>query len=383
MSAQSAPQAQTRKTCGPRPDEDASPPWQIFAQPSSRSQLGSQKPPHLLSHDSRADHRSPEFSASLVTPPARDKTRGSDHASSFEGRGFCPVPSLSRDDPRTSPHPLQYPPAEALVSSSYFDTAANVIVSQSLREQQMRPSGSTTDECLHRLSQLSSKLLMDFGKASSSKIGDMTPFPSLPTSTPTWHQDATNGATTSYLSSTVSKLFESLQNVWEYIDPSKQDKPVLPKPAEPTIQQIKPTASDLHIVKTIGNYYSTIDDEHDVATELALFKARAQPTDWAHEEVLERYYAVLKAPNRSKIENLRPTRHFLQAVSSINPAFTDYRTNKMEDEARTGQPQWQDAFPDGIKISEIFERSHKTGSQAPAKQLLLHSKERVLYLGDF
>ncbi|RYP65275.1 hypothetical protein DL771_008387 [Monosporascus sp. 5C6A] len=218
MSAQSAPQAQRRKSSGPRPDEDASPPWPIFAQPSSRSQLGSQKPPHLLSHESRADHRLPEFSASLVTPPTRDKTQGSDHASSFEGRGFCPVPSLSHDDTRTSTHPLQYPPAEPLASSSYFGTAANVMVSQSLREQQMHLSGSTTDECLHRLSQLSSKLLMDFGKASSSNIGDMMPFPSLPTGTPTWHQDATSGAATSYLSSTVSKLFESLQVFLETVE---------------------------------------------------------------------------------------------------------------------------------------------------------------------
>ncbi|KAI8397453.1 hypothetical protein FOFC_20725 [Fusarium oxysporum] len=221
--------------------------------------------------------------------------------------------------------------------------------------------------------------------------------------------------------------FATAQNVWEYIDPSNAEKPALSKPEEPTVQQIRPTASDLtdltaeefrrleflhtqyrtkvqthrdqqkalssiqqHIVKTIGNYYSTIADEHDIAKELALLKARVQPTDWAHEqEVLERYYAVLKAPNRSKIDtwitswqrilteaqkldlpdikNLRPTRQFLQAVSSINPAFTDYWINKMEDEARN-KPNWQDSFPDGIKISEIFERSHKakraTGSKA-------------------
>ncbi|KAK2672850.1 hypothetical protein RAB80_010393 [Fusarium oxysporum f. sp. vasinfectum] len=221
--------------------------------------------------------------------------------------------------------------------------------------------------------------------------------------------------------------FATAQNVWKYIDPSNAEKPALSKPEEPTVQQIRPTASDLtdltaeefrrleflhtqyrtkvqthrdqqkalssiqqHIVKTIGNYYSTIADEHDIAKELALLKARVQPTDWAHEqEVLERYYAVLKAPNRSKIDtwitswqrilteaqkldlpdikNLRPTRQFLQAVSSINPAFTDYWINKMEDEARN-KPNWQDSFPDGIKISEIFERSHKakraTGSKA-------------------
>ncbi|EXL64741.1 hypothetical protein FOPG_19005 [Fusarium oxysporum f. sp. conglutinans race 2 54008] len=112
--------------------------------------------------------------------------------------------------------------------------------------------------------------------------------------------------------------FATAQNVWEYIDPSNAEKPALSKPEEPTVQQIRPTASDLtdltaeefrrleflqthrdqqkalssiqqHIVKTIGNYYSTIADEHDIAKELALLKARVQPTDWAHEqEVLER-----------------------------------------------------------------------------------------------
>ncbi|POR33092.1 Uncharacterized protein TPAR_06724, partial [Tolypocladium paradoxum] len=118
-----------------------------------------------------------------------------------------------------------------------------------------------------------------------------------------------------------------------------------------------------HIVKIIGNYYSVIADEHDVATELALLKARVQPTDWAHEqEVLERYYAVFKAPHRPKLnawirswqkvltearkldlpdtKNLRPTRQFLQAVSSINPSFTDYWTNKVEDEGRNGVANW-------------------------------------------
>ncbi|KAF5677815.1 reverse transcriptase family [Fusarium heterosporum] len=136
-----------------------------------------------------------------------------------------------------------------------------------------------------------------------------------------------------------------------------------------------------HIVKTIGNYYSTIDDKRDIAKELALLKARVQPTDWAHErEVLERYCTVLKAPNISSIEtwitswqrilteaqkldlhdikNLRSTGQSLQAASSFNSVFTVYWINNMEDEARN-ESNWQDSFPYGIKISEILEPSHK------------------------
>ncbi|KAI0905583.1 hypothetical protein F4823DRAFT_566619 [Ustulina deusta] len=224
MSPQS-PQRQRRKSTGPRPGKDASPPWSIFGQPASRSQLGSPKPPHLLSHDSRSDHRLPEPSASLVTPPASDKTQRSSHGSSFdldkaglESRGFGPISNLLHDNTGTSTHMLNYPPAEPLVPSNYFDTTANVMVPQTLREQQMQLSGSTTDDCLHRLSQLSSKLLMDFGNASSSNIGDMMPFLSSPTGTSTWHPDGANGTATSYLSSTVSKLFESLQVFLETVE---------------------------------------------------------------------------------------------------------------------------------------------------------------------
>jgi len=225
----------------------------------------------------------------------------------------------------------------------------------------------------------------------------------------------------------VIQKFATAQSVWDYIDPSNTQKPALVKPTEPTTQQIRADAQDLadlnaeefrrleflhtryrsqlqsyrdqqkalnsiqqHIVKTIGNYYSVISDEHDVASELALLQARVQPTDWAHEqEVLERYYDVLKALNRSTIEawitswqkvlseakkldlpdtkGLRPTRQFLQAVSSVNQAFTDYWINKMEDEARTGSHNWQATFPDGIKISEIFERAHKSKKAAHSK----------------
>ncbi|KAM4067597.1 hypothetical protein HRG_012312 [Hirsutella rhossiliensis] len=212
----------------------------------------------------------------------------------------------------------------------------------------------------------------------------------------------------------------SSHNVWEYLDPSiKEGKPVLQQPVEPTFSQINPEASELvdltlkefrlleflhtqyrsklqghrdqvkalaslqqHIVKTIGNYYSTIAEEHDVAKQLSLLQARVAPTDWALErEVLQRYRSTLQSPERTKVEawitqwqkvlteakqlglpdvqGLRPTQDFLQAVSLINAPFTDYWVNKMGDDAACGKPTWKNEFPDGIKISEIFERAHR------------------------
>ncbi|KAJ5675559.1 hypothetical protein N7462_008456 [Penicillium macrosclerotiorum] len=113
------------------------------------------------------------------------------------------------------------------------------------------------------------------------------------------------------------------------IHSSKESKPTLAKSAEPTPLQIKPDGASLtglnannfpkleflhmkdhqkvlvsiehYILKTIGKYYSTIADKHDFAAEL--LQARVQPTGWASgQEVLDCYYAVLNAPQRSNIE---------------------------------------------------------------------------------
>ncbi|KAM4058300.1 hypothetical protein HRG_014627 [Hirsutella rhossiliensis] len=143
----------------------------------------------------------------------------------------------------------------------------------------------------------------------------------------------------------VIQKFATSHNIWEFVDPANDDKSTIVRPSEPTPIQVNAQASDLGAL------------------------------------VLERYRAVLRAPDRSEIETwvtkwqktlteakklglpdtqgLRPTQDFLQAVSSINEPFTDYWINKMEDEAVTGKPDWKDHFPDGIKISEIFERAHR------------------------
>ncbi|KAI0516793.1 hypothetical protein F5B22DRAFT_606514 [Xylaria bambusicola] len=194
MPPQSGPQAKRKNSGDPRPSKDASPPW---------------------------------APTSLLSPPASDKSQRSSHASfldiekvGLESREFGPMSSLLPNNAGTSAHMLHYaPPADPIVSSNYFGTSTNMVVDQNLREQPMDLAGSSTEDCLHRLSQLSSKLLVDFGKSNSSNnMGDMMNFLSPPNSTPTWHQDGTSGMTTNYLSNTVSKLFESLQVFLETVE---------------------------------------------------------------------------------------------------------------------------------------------------------------------
>ncbi|KAM4067439.1 hypothetical protein HRG_001376 [Hirsutella rhossiliensis] len=195
----------------------------------------------------------------------------------------------------------------------------------------------------------------------------------------------------------IIKKFATSHSLWDFLDPAvKEGKPVLQQPVEPTFRQINHEASDLvdltseefrrleflhtqyrsklqgyrdqvkalaslqqHIVKTIGNYYSTIAEEHDVAKQLALLqspnrtKIEAWVTQW------QKVLTEAKQLGLPDVQDLRPTQDFLQAVSSINAPFTDYWVNKMEDEAVFGKPDWKTDFPDGIKISEIFERAHR------------------------
>lgn len=197
MPPQPGPQAKRKNSGDPRPGKDASPPW---------------------------------ASASLLSPPASDKCQRSSHASfldiekvGLESREFGPMSGLLPNNAGTSAHMLHYaPPTEPIVSSNYFGTSANMVVGQNLNEELMGLSGSSTEDCIHRLSQLSSKLLVDFGKNSSNNhsnnMGDMMSFLTPPGGTPTWHQDGTNGMTTNYLSNTVSKLFESLQVFLETVE---------------------------------------------------------------------------------------------------------------------------------------------------------------------
>ncbi|KAM4067591.1 hypothetical protein HRG_001480 [Hirsutella rhossiliensis] len=166
----------------------------------------------------------------------------------------------------------------------------------------------------------------------------------------------------------IIKKFATSHSLWDFLDPAVKEgispSRILHTQYRSKLQgyrdQVKALASlQQHIVKTIGNYYSTIAEEHDVAKQLALLqspnrtKIEAWVTQW------QKVLTEAKQLGLPDVQDLRPTQDFLQAVSSINAPFTDYWVNKMEDEAVFGKPDWKTDFPDGIKISEIFERAHR------------------------
>ncbi|KID91317.1 reverse transcriptase family protein, partial [Metarhizium majus ARSEF 297] len=209
----------------------------------------------------------------------------------------------------------------------------------------------------------------------------------------------------------VIRKFAKNQQVWDYINPDVVQKPSLTSPVEPTPGQVQENAAEIqqlqgdslskfqilearhrsqlqiykdktkalatlqeYIVKTVGKYYDIIAKEDDIAKELTILKNRVKPTDWTREsEVTDRYYATLKEVSRTKVEtcmdlemaSLRPTRHFLKAVNAIDPTFSKVWINQMEANALSHEDaEWQKTFPDGIKISEIFERSCRSTAQS-------------------
>ncbi|KJK88121.1 hypothetical protein H633G_08025 [Metarhizium anisopliae BRIP 53284] len=223
----------------------------------------------------------------------------------------------------------------------------------------------------------------------------------------------------------VIRKFAKNQQVWDYINPDVVQKPSLTPPVEPTPGQVQENAAEIqqlqgdslskfqilearhrsqlqiykdktkalatlqeYIVKTVGRYYNIIAKEDNIAKELTILKNRVKPTDWAREsEVTDRYYATLKEVSRTKVETwiskwqvilneaknldlpdvrgLRPTRHFLKTVNAIDPTFSKVWINQMEANALSHEDdEWQKTFPDGIKISEIFERSYRSTAQS-------------------
>ncbi|GAT31446.1 hypothetical protein UVI_02064380 [Ustilaginoidea virens] len=221
----------------------------------------------------------------------------------------------------------------------------------------------------------------------------------------------------------IIEKFAVNENIWAYINPSVQDRPTLQQPVEPTASTIKPHASSIldlddsdftrlqymtniyrtalqdykdkkkalvniqrWIIATIGNYYDTISQENDVAAQLYLLKQRLQPTTWDHEkDVRQRYTAVLRSPNRTKIsswitsykkvlaeaininlpdtQGLRPTQDFIDAVESITPAFSNYWKNRIKEKQRNNKEGWEKKIPDGHYISDLFEQEFASQQQ--------------------
>ncbi|KAH8651966.1 hypothetical protein BGZ61DRAFT_487557 [Ilyonectria robusta] len=160
----------------------------------------------------------------------------------------------------------------------------------------------------------------------------------------------------------------TIKDVWDLIDPFKENKDPL---ALSSIQD--------RIILTVGNYRDVINDKDDVTKELALLRARIQLATWFHErEVLNRYRTALKGPGRTKTKEwvtswqkvltearnlglpgskgLRPTLDFLEAVRPIDLTFADIWMNKIQYKVLKGKADWEAKIPDGIKISELFEK---------------------------
>jgi hypothetical protein len=137
-----------------------------------------------------------------------------------------------------------------------------------------------------------------------------------------------------------------------------------------------------YVVRNIGNYLETIEKVKGLEAQLKALKERVAPSDFAREnEILDRYETVRKSAKSSKIEDwvakwqkvlaeakalnlpdvqgIRPTRHFLQAVQSIDSAFSNYWMNQIEAKAIDGKKDWEKDIPDGIKISNIFEKQYR------------------------
>lgn len=231
-------------------------------------------------------------------------------------------------------------------------------------------------------------------------------------------------------------------NVWDFIDPDKANKAILAEPAKPdpsSVRQGATRVTDLdqnqisqlnflyaryneelklhqkqqkallsiqqHIVKTVGNYYSVIAKEHDVAKELMLLKDRVKPSGWAQEQdILDRYKGALKGPGRTKTETwvtawqtvlteaqeldlaetqgLRPTYDFLKAVSAIDSAFSKYWNQRIEEAADQSEEGWKTKIPNGIKISNIFLRSHHADRASHGKSIFATSFQGKDEKGD-
>ncbi|KAL6406052.1 hypothetical protein AUP68_10613 [Ilyonectria robusta] len=130
-------------------------------------------------------------------------------------------------------------------------------------------------------------------------------------------------------------------DVWDIIDPSKEDKDPLQPPPKPTAQDADPSVTlvkDLGpekikildallqqqstefklyrdkvkalqaiqrlISKTVVNYESTIEgeDEDDIAKQLLLLKNKTHSADWNKEDtILTQFQGILKSPERTNL----------------------------------------------------------------------------------
>lgn len=132
-----------------------------------------------------------------------------------------------------------------------------------------------------------------------------------------------------------------------------------------------------HIIKTAGTYWSTIEKVTGVHAQLVKLKQRVAPTDYAREQEVIRQYNLIRTQAKSTrteewitswetalrdaielkipdVQDIRPTRHFLQAVEKIDPLFAQTWSNTIEMSAIMTPEQLMTVIPDGYQIAQIF-----------------------------
>src|SRR3569833_1316879 len=144
---------------------------------------------------------------------------------------------------------------------------------------------------------------------------------------------------------------------------------------------------ETHILKTVGPYYSLIEEQEGVHAALkALQGVLSVPLHQRKDELCQKYEALKKGPRSQNVQswlqewelalgtakslgmtdlltNYQPTRAFLKAISSLDPYFSN-RYRQDLDSALEKDPQ-STSFPDGIEIARKFRRTYASQGKTP------------------
>jgi Pol polyprotein, beta-barrel domain len=142
-----------------------------------------------------------------------------------------------------------------------------------------------------------------------------------------------------------------------------------------------------YVIRTTGNFWSTIERVDGLRAKLVALKNRVAPTNYAREldalrrweranqgakstrteEWIAEWEAALteaQLHNLPDVQGIRPTRQFIRAVEGIAPSFTTHWTNHIETIGVTQPTQkLEDVIPSGFQIATIFRNQFRTNSR--------------------
>jgi Reverse transcriptase (RNA-dependent DNA polymerase) len=143
-----------------------------------------------------------------------------------------------------------------------------------------------------------------------------------------------------------------------------------------------------HVIRTAGTYWSTIESVTGLHARLTKLKERVAPSTYAREQEVTRRYEQVRTQAKSTrteewlaewesalrdaielklpdVQDTRPTRHFLQAVETIDPLFAQTWFNTIEANAvMSPEIQLKTVTPDGFQIAQIFRNQQSLKSSA-------------------